>query len=443
MDAFRGTLWNIAKGVLWFLDGFFDVLNKMWQYKFFDNEYVNKVFSGALIVACAWLIIKVMIELIMNHIIKNDGRDSPLTIFRGVVLAITMMFLISPLFTFGYQVSNALNNAVISVSGMNSNNSQNEGTISKAIITSMVYDDQMEKEDRDYLIEHWKTVDINQKEGGIVGLGDVYTYSVDFFMLVVLSVLTVFLLFFIAIQIAKRVMEIALFKIIAPFCCTSLTSNNPQAFQTWCKSTMGLFLITVVQFVSLGLMLNMFGSAIDENGTMAGIFLIVGALLFIISTPTLISSLLGQQSGLMTAFGDMQSIMAMGQGIKTGFNVAGYGVLSAGNKLASGVSVIPKAVGYMSGVKTQFNNYKAGADGNMVAFGKTAFSEIRKPFASAYNHMRDSYQEHKKSGFRNGSTPFKADNSNPYSNPHSVQFNPIRQQYQDSSGNELNNRRWY
>lgn len=415
----------------------------MWQYKFFDNEYVNKIFSGALIVACAWLTVKVMIELIMNHIIKNDGRDSPLTIFKGVVLAITMMFLISPLFTFGYQVSNSLNNAVISVSGMSSKSSDNEGTISKAIITSMVYDDEMEKKDRDYLIEHWKTVDINQKEGGIAGIGDVYTYSVDFFMLVVLSIVTVFLLFFIAIQIAKRVMEIALFKILGPFCCTSLTTNNPQAFQTWCKSTMGLFLITVVQFVSLGLMLNMFGSAIKDNGTMAGIFLILGALLFIISSPTMVSSLLGQQSGLMTAFGDMQSIMAMGQGIRAGISGAGFGVLSAGNKLANGVSVIPKSIGYMSGVKTQFNNYKASADGNLTALRKTAFSEFRKPFASAYNHMRESYENHHKNAFKNGSTPFRADNSNPFGNPHGVQFNAVRQQYQDASGNELNNRRWY
>ena len=89
--------WTIGKGVLWLLDGFFSIIDKIWRYQFFNNEYVNKIFSGAIIVACSWLILKVVIELIMNYIVKNDNRGSPLSIYRGVILAITMMFLIGPL----------------------------------------------------------------------------------------------------------------------------------------------------------------------------------------------------------------------------------------------------------------------------------------------------------------------------------------------------------
>lgn len=48
----------------------FDIINKIWRYKFFDNDYVNKIFGGALIVACSWLILKVVIELVMNYIVK-------------------------------------------------------------------------------------------------------------------------------------------------------------------------------------------------------------------------------------------------------------------------------------------------------------------------------------------------------------------------------------
>jgi hypothetical protein len=422
-------MWNIAKGILWLLDGFFDILNSIWKYKFFENDYVNKLFGGAIIVACAWLSLKVVIELIMNHIVKNDGRETPLIIYRGIVLAIIMMFLINPLFDFGHKMSTSMTNAVIEVSSLNKNKSSTEGTISKSLVRSMLYDSEMYEKDKKEIVNNWKTVTITKSAGGVAGVGDVYVYNINFFMLIVLAVVTVFLLFFVAIQMSKRVMEIALFKIIGPFCCTSLTNQNSKAFETWSKSVMGLFLITVVQFVSLGLLLTMFGSAIKDNGTLTGIFLIIGALLFIIGTPTIISSLLGQQSGLMTAFGDMQSLVALGSGVNAGINVAKSG-------LAQAVSVAPKSAGHISGVANQFNNYKTGGSSTMGALGKTALSEISRPFISSYQKasgfMGNSYSGAK----ANSMSPFGLDTSNPFKNPHSMQFNPLRNQYKIGGSDE-------
>jgi len=215
----------IGKGILTMLDGFFSIIDKIWRYKFFDNDYVNKIFGGAIIVACSWLTLKVVIELIMNYIVKNDGRGSPLSIYRGIVLAIVMMFLVAPLFDFGHKFSTSLTDSVISVSGMNTGSTA-ESTISKVIVGAMVYEDETKSEHITYVVDHWKDVDINDTEGGVVGIGDKYKYSLNFFMLIVLAVVTIFLLFFVAIQMAKRVMEIALYKIIGPFCCTSLTNNG-------------------------------------------------------------------------------------------------------------------------------------------------------------------------------------------------------------------------
>ena len=404
-------------------------MDKIWRYKFFDNEYVNKIFSGALIVACSWLVLKVVIELIMNYIVKNDGRGSPLVIYRGIVLAIVMMFLINPLFQFGYQFSTKLTDAVISVSSMSSSSSA-EGTISASLIRSMSFDDEMEESNKNELLANWKTIDINETEGGVAGIGDVYKYSINFIMLVILSIVTVFLLFFVAIQMAKRVMEIALFKIIGPFCCTSLTSNQSKTFETWSKSTMGLFLITVVQYVCIGLLLNMFGSAIQDNGTLTGIFLIIGALLFIITTPTLINSLLGQQSGIMSAFGDIQSMMALGSGVSAGLSVAG-------NSLASAVSVVPKGAGYFSGVKQQFNNYKENGSSTLGALGKTAASEMGRPFVSAYQKAREGFHDKYQGSRAKATNPFGLDTSNPFKNPHNMKYNPLRDEY--SSGSKNNN----
>ncbi len=320
------------------LDGFFDIINKIWRYDFFNNQYVNKIFNGAIIVACSWLILKVMIELIMNYIVRNEGRDSPLSVYRGIVLAIVMMFLIPSLFQFGHKISTALTDSVITVSGMSTSASA-ESKISNAIVKSMVYTNETKSKNINEVVNNWKTIDINATEGGFAGLGDCYKYSLNFFVLIMLSIVTVFLLFFVAIQLAKRVMEIALYKIIGPFCATSLTTNQPRAFEMWCKSSMGAFLITVVQFVSIGLLLTIFGSAFTDNGTLTGIFLVIGALLFIISTPTLISSLLNQQSGIVGGMGDMQSLFAMTQLTSQGLGMASAGIsgaLSLGARVVGG-----------------------------------------------------------------------------------------------------------
>ena len=261
------------------LDGFFDIINKIWKYKFFDNEYVDKIFSASIIVACAWLVIKVLLELILNHIVRSDNRESPLSVYRGIVLAIFMMFLITPLFQFGHQASTELTKSVIQISGISSEKDTESG-ISKMLVQSMSNDDEMKKDDKKYLINNWRSVDINDTTRK--GLTKYYKYSVNFFVLSLLSILVVFLLFFVAIQMSKRVLEIALYRILAPFCCISLLSSHSKSFSVWLKCTMGAFLVTSVQFVSIGLMINMIGDAINENGNLVGIFLIIGALLFII-----------------------------------------------------------------------------------------------------------------------------------------------------------------
>ena len=422
LDIFRNALWSIAKGILWFLDGFFDIIDKIWRYKFFDNEYVNKIFGGAVIIACSWLILKVVIELIMNYIVKNDGRGNPLTIYRGIILAIVMMFLINPLFQFGYDFSSKTTDAVINVSGMNSSGSK-EGTISKALIRAMAYDDEMDNDDKEYLINHWKSVDINDTEGGILGFGDVYIYSLNFFMLIVLAIVTVFLLFFVAIQMAKRVMELALMKIVGPFCCTSLTNNQSKAFETWSKSTMGYFLITIVQFVCIGLMLNMFGSAVKDNGNLTGIFLIIGALLFVISTPTLISSLLGQHSGMMSAFGDIQSMMAIGHGVNGGVSLAKAGSMSA---LGMGSKVIKGGGNMVSGKIS--NMFSGRGGGSLPPDIKSDVQEkLNQHNSYAARQVIDKYNREKHNINSTTTNPIS------YTNPYSMKYNPIKNQYMSST----------
>lgn len=334
-DIYRNIFWNISKGILWALDGIFKTIDKVWRYQFFNNDFVNKVFSGALIVACSWLILKTIIELIMNYIIKSDDRSSPLSIYRGVVLAIVMMFLVDPLFNFGHNISTSLTNAVLQVSNYN-DNSDAESSLSKSIIKSMVYSNEMESDKIDYLVNNYKTIDINETTGGVLGIGDVYVYSLNFFMLFILSILMIFMLFYVGIQMAQRVIELALYKIIAPFCCTSLTTNQAGSFNIWCKSSMGAFLITIVQFICIGLLLNLCGNAYNDTGLGASIFLILGALIFIITTPTIISTLLNQQSGISTGLGGIQSLIALSSATSSGLKIGGGLATSVGSQVIGG-----------------------------------------------------------------------------------------------------------
>ena len=112
-DIFRSVMWSIGKGILWLLDGFFDIINKIWRFDFFNNAYVDKIFNASIIIASSWIILKVLIELIMNHILKNDGRSNPLQVYKGIVLAMVIMFLVPALFNFGHDVATAMTDAVI------------------------------------------------------------------------------------------------------------------------------------------------------------------------------------------------------------------------------------------------------------------------------------------------------------------------------------------
>lgn len=373
----------------------------------------------------------------MNFIIKNETRESPFFVYRGIVLAIVMMFLVPSLFDFGQKISTGLTEAVISESGM-SDSSDAELTISKSIIEAMIYKNETEETNADYFVKNWKTADINDTEGGFVGLGDCYKYSLNFFMLIMLSIITIFLLFFVAIQMAKRVMEIALYKIISPFCATSLTSNQPRAFELWCKSSMGAFLITTVQFVGIGLLLTIFSDAFSKTGTMAGIFLVIGALLFIISTPTLISTLLNQQSGLASGMQDIQSLVAMGH--LTG---QGLGLASAGTMTALGIGA--KVVGGTANLTARGASSIISGGGSrisdMMNKSKKLTSDQKAIVQDSINHHNPRKAQRRVADFlsenSNGkysSKPYNPDNMN-FGHFNNTKFNTMRNQYTNNKTN--------
>lgn len=366
----------------------------------------------------------------MNFIIKGETRDSPLSIYRGIVLAIIMMFLITPLFQFGHNFSTELTDAIISVSTV-SNGDNAERLISKSLVSAMIYRNETSEENATYFINNWKKVNINDTEGGFMGMNDVYKYSINFFMLIVLSLITIFLLFFIAIQMSKRVMEIALYKIIGPFCCTGLT-NQSKSFETWCKSVLGVFLITAVQFVCIGLLLTIFGSAFQEMDTLTAIFLVIGALLFIITTPTLVSSLLNQQSGIMSGLGDIQSLLAISFFGGKGLSMARAGVMGA---LSKGANVVHKGTnsvaGGVSNISSMLNKSKTLTDNQMKVIKESIQNNNSY---KAQHQVQDFISENSKGKYSsNNSVPI----NNQFNQTYNAQYNPLKDKFTNP-----NDRKW-
>ena len=256
-DAIRSVFWFLAKGALTLLDGIFLIIDDIWKFKFFDNPYVNKIYSSAIIVACTWLILKVILELIMRYFVDQEDNSSPTKVFKGVIFAIVMMFLIPPLFNWGYDLSSRMTQYVVSVSSNNTGSAVSiESSMSSMILTAFADDDKMEEKDKKYFIEHWWTVDYNDVvDDGLFNSGK-YKYSFSTFTIFLVGLVVSVLLFFIGIQVAKRIIELALYKAIAPFVCTSLVSNKSHSFEVWCKGVMGTFLVTTVQYLCIGILFN-------------------------------------------------------------------------------------------------------------------------------------------------------------------------------------------
>lgn len=313
-DAIRSVFWLLAKGILFLLDGIFLIIDDIWKFKFFDNPYVNKIYSSAIIVACTWLVLKVIIDLIMRYFVDQEDNSSPTKVFKGIVFAIMMMFLIPPVFNWGYDLSSNMTQYVVSESSNNAESPTTiESSMSSMILTAFADNDKMEEDDKDYFIENWASVDYNEvTEDGLFNSGK-YIYSFNTFTIFLVGLVVVVLMFFIGIQVAKRIIELALYKSIAPFVCTSLVSNKSNAFGVWLKGVIGTFIVTTVQYLCIGILFNVYGQVADNTTyTMSAILIIIGALLFIISSPQLVSALLNANTGATANMSELHSIAALG-----------------------------------------------------------------------------------------------------------------------------------
>lgn len=395
-DAIRSIFWLLAKGVLILLDGMWLIIDDIWRFKFFDNPYVNKIYSAAIIVACTWLILKVLIEIVMRYFVNQDDNSSPTRVFKGIIFAIVMMFLIPPVFNWGYDLSSNMTQYVISASSSAETSPTSfEASMSSMILTAFADDTKMDESDKKYFIENWFTADYNAvMNDGLLDSGE-YKYSFNTFYIFLVGLVVVVLLFFIGIQVAKRVIELALYKSIAPFVCTSLISNRSRTFEVWVKGVMGTFLVTTVQYLCIGILFNVFGSVVKGTSyTMSVILIVIGALLFIISSPQLVSALLNANTGAMSGASELHSMVALGTSMVA---MSKYGKTednSTNNNTSSDNST-----------SNNDTSSSGGGDPNMTSNNSSNLESSSQSSNSSDNNNNSSNTDNSSSGSDNGYSP--------------------------------------
>ena len=144
---------------------------------------------------------------------------------------------------------------------------------------------------------------------------------------------------------------------------------------------------------------------------------------------------------MMTAFGDMQSLMAVGSGLSSGIGMATAGTSWA---LSKGSSVVKGGSNLMgsgiSNVTGMFNKGKTlTPEQKSVVQNTISQHNPRK----AYEQVGDFLKQNQNRKTNNDNV-MKYSNSNPFKQPYSMKYNPIRNQYMSQNNSDnIYDRKWY
>lgn len=88
----------------------------------------------------------------MRYFVDQDDNSSPTRVFKGIVFCVVMMFLIPPIFNWGYDLSSKMTQYVVSVSSNNTASVTSfESSMSSMILNAFADDDKMKEEHKNIL----------------------------------------------------------------------------------------------------------------------------------------------------------------------------------------------------------------------------------------------------------------------------------------------------
>ncbi len=140
-----------------------------------------------------------------------------------------------------------------------------------------------------------------------------YKYFSDTMTLVtclLISVSSCFLILFISIQVAQRLLNILLSVIVIPVVASQMIDPDSQALSNWYKLLASELLTNIFQMILFWLAI-VATISISDIGSIARSILYIGMLLGVLEGPTMIANLFGSQIGLQKS---MQSVATISRG---------------------------------------------------------------------------------------------------------------------------------
>ncbi|MGL6009687.1 MAG: hypothetical protein ACRC1D_09550 [Culicoidibacterales bacterium] len=326
-DQLLGGAWWLVEGITFFTDemwnGVYALISPETMNNILNLPIVEQVLTATITLGSALIILSLVVTLLKN-MIELDGQHNTL-IYRRAIFAVIWMSLSLAVFQFSVPIAGKLTQAAASISGTTT---ANKMAISSNIVSSLLAQSTSNPQTyQKQILEQMQKKTFNPAlrcqdskgmcKSGVDAKAHVFNVGV-IFIAGLISALVGVLTLVIGIQVARRLLEVMVLKILAPLCASSWISDmQAQRARQWQKMAVGVLLATAGQILALSLgiivisQINTIISA-STNGAFvyAYILLILGVMMFVVFSPNTINTLVDGQTSMSEG---LQELIAVGQ----------------------------------------------------------------------------------------------------------------------------------
>lgn len=378
-DGLTWIIWMATEGMISFTDmlwnGVFALTKEQTMINILNLEPFAKALTFTMAIGGAMIMLALCTVAIKN-MIELDGQANTI-FYKRAIFAVVWMTLSVATLTYFVPIAGYLTQAATSIISVDNSSSEElylsrniastllaESTVHPARFKPVIYSEieagtfrdtvNLRCQDRAELCP-----DDADKKAHIFDIGTIFTTLIIVFAVGALS-------FVIGIQVARRLLELVVLKIIAPLCASSwVTDQQAQRARQWQKMATGALLATSGQVLSISIgtvvisQMNVIIQGTGGASTYAYILLVVGVIMFVIFTPATINALVDGETSTMEG---IKALAAM----KTGADVAKGAMKAAGSVAAVGMSAIGAAGGAVAGGARKLAD-AAGSGANMAS----------------------------------------------------------------------------
>lgn len=326
-DQLLGGAWWLVEGITFFTDemwnGVYALISPETMNNILNLPIVQQVLTATIALGSALIMLSLVVALLKN-MIELDGQQNTL-IYRRAIFAVIWMSLSLAVFQFSVPIAGKLTQAAASISGTTT---ANKMAISSNIVSSLLAQSTSNPQTyQKQILTQMQKKTFNPAlrcqdskgmcKSGVDAKAHVFNVGV-IFIAGLISALVGVLTLVIGIQVARRLLEVMVLKVLAPLCASSWISDvQAQRARQWQKMAVGVLLATAGQILALSLgiivisQINTIISA-STNGAFvyAYILLILGVMMFVVFSPNTINTLVDGQTSMSEG---LQELIALGQ----------------------------------------------------------------------------------------------------------------------------------